>query len=165
MAVGQDDACRTVPRFHVTVEELVKSPHIGVDVIHCLPGWRNQDTHRLDDIHAAGAHDLEHIVEARRVRPGQGDDRIQIGNVIEPLGYEVPGPCEGPVPVALYRVDLSVVREEAEWLRKAPFRQGVGRKTLMEYTYRGLEPGIAQIGIKLGQRLRHDHALVADRRR
>ena len=164
-AVGQHDAGGPVPGLELAVEELVEGAHVRIEIVDRLPGRRHQDAHGLQHVHAAGAHDLEHIVEARRVRAGQRDDRIQVGNVVELVRHEVLGARHRPVAIALDRIDLAVVGEKAERLRKPPLRQRVGREALVKQADRGLEPRVAQVREKVREHARHDHALVADRHR
>ncbi len=64
-AIGQHDAGRAVPGLHLAVVELVECPYVGVDVVNRLPGRGHENTHCLDDVHAAGTQHFEHIVEAR----------------------------------------------------------------------------------------------------
>jgi hypothetical protein len=59
-------------------------------------------------------------------------------------------------------VDLAVVGEEAEWLGQRPFRQGVGRETLVEHADRGLQALVTQIRIEGGEVRRHHQALIDD---
>ncbi len=120
--VGQHDAGRPVPRLELTIVELVESTHVGVDIVNGLPGRRHQYAHRLDNVHAAGAQHLEHVVERRRVRPGHRDDRIEIGHIGQLFRTEILAAGNGPVTVALYRVDLAIVREETKRLRQPPLR-------------------------------------------
>ena len=47
-------------------------------------------------------------------------------------------------------------------MRQPPLRQRIGRKPLMEYHRRRFHARVAQIGIELRKKLRHDHALVDD---
>ena len=163
--VRQHDAGRAVPGLHLAVEILVEGADLRVDVVYGLPGRRQQDAHRLQHVHAAGAQHFQHVVQAGRIRAGQRHDRIEIGNVVELVGAKVFCACNRPVAVALDRVDFTVVGKKTKRLRQAPFRQGVGRETLVKHGNRGFETRVAQIRIKLGQRRRHDHALVTDRDR
>ena len=69
--ICQYDTGGTIPGFLLAVVKFVKSPYIGVDVVHGLPGRRYQYAHCLEDVHATRTHDLQHIVEARRIGAGQ----------------------------------------------------------------------------------------------
>src|SRR3546814_20171077 len=59
--------------------------------------------------------------------------------------------------------DLAVVGEDAEGLRQAPGREGVGRVALVEHHEIRGEAVVQQIGIERRELLGEEHALVADR--
>ena len=67
MAIGQHNSGRPVPGLDLAIEELVECPHVRIERVHGLPGRWNQDAHRLQYVHAGGAHELEHVVETGRV--------------------------------------------------------------------------------------------------
>ena len=67
-----------------------------------------------------------------------------------------------PVAVSGDGIDLTVVRDQTEWLCKRPLWQGIGRETLMEHADGGFHAVIAQIRIKLIQIGRHHQAFVGD---
>ncbi len=64
--------------------------------------------------------------------------------------------------IALDGIDLAVVGQQTEGLGQLPARQGIGREALVKDGGRGLETGVGQIRIELGQPLRHHHALVGE---
>src|SRR5205823_12185484 len=67
-----------------------------------------------------------------------------------------------PVHVALDRVDLAVVAEEAERLRALPRRRRVGREALVEDAEGDLERGIAEISVERGELVGRAQRLVDD---
>ncbi len=164
-SVGQNDAGGPVPRLHLAIEELVKGPYFRVDIVHGLPRRRHQDAHRLQHVHAARPQHLEHVVETRRVRSRERDDRIQIRDVVKLVGAEILCARLCPIAVALDRIDLAVVGKESERLCETPFRQSIRREPLVEQADGGFQARVAQVRVKLRQRPGHDHPLVADRDR
>ena len=162
-AVRQHDAGRSVPGLQLAIEKLVKGANVGVYVVDGLPGRRQQYTHCLDDVHAAGTQHFQHVVETGRVGSGQGDYRVEIRDVVKLVRNEILGPRLSPVAISAYRVDLTVVGEKAERLGELPLRQGVGREALVKYAHRRRHLWIAKVRVELRQSRRHDHALVADR--
>ena len=68
-----------------------------------------------------------------------------------------------PVEVALERVDLAVVAEEAEGLRERPARVRVGREARVVDGEVGHVGVVRQVLVELPDRARVDHALVHDR--
>ena len=161
-AVGQHDAGRAVPRFHVHGVVFVEGPQVGVHGLDVLPGTRDQQSHGEKDIHATGQQGLQHVVEAAGIGARHrhpGTDGIHVGDQ-RCLEFVAARLC--PVAVALDSIDLSVVRQVAKRLRQSPLWPGVGGETLVEHAQRGLQPLIAQIRVEHRQVVRHDEALVAD---
>ena len=134
--IGKNDTCRAVPGFHLAIVELVEGPDVRIDRVKGLPCRRNQDAHGMQHIHAGRTHHLEHIVQAGRVGPGQGNYRLQGRDIIEFIGTKVLRPRQGPVTISLDGVDFTVMRQKTKRLRQPPLRQGIGRETLVEEAYR-----------------------------
>ena len=68
-----------------------------------------------------------------------------------------------PVHVALERVDLTVVGQHAERLRKPPLRERIGRIPLVINRERRFKTLVHQIGVELGDLLSQHHTFVDDR--
>ena len=66
------------------------------------------------------------------------------------------------VAVAAHGVDLTVVRNEAEWMRQRPRRERVGGKPTVHNRDRADASFVAQIRKVLGQLHCREHALVDD---
>ena len=102
--------------------------------------------------------ELERVVEEGRVGAGAVERRRQF--LVEPtrlLARLHPGD------VALDRVDLAVVAEEAEGLRALPARLGVRREALVEDRPGGCPVGIAEVGVEARELGRGAERLVGDR--
>ena len=94
--------------------------------------------------------------------PLERDQRLHRSKLGQQRRAEQRTACHRPIAVALHGVDLAVVREVAIRMGQPPARQRVGREALVEHGHGGLEPRIQQIGIELGEMLRHHHALEDD---
>ncbi len=66
-AVAGDDAGRAVPRLAVQAMELVERGQVGILELQRLGCRRHQDAQRLDQFHATGHHQLQHVVQALRI--------------------------------------------------------------------------------------------------
>ncbi len=62
-AVGEHDAGRTVPRFHVGCVVLVERLEVRIDHVDRLPRRGHQQAHRVHGIEAADEQQFEHVVE------------------------------------------------------------------------------------------------------
>ncbi len=116
----------------------------------------------MHGVEAAHQQDLEHVVEALRIRSRQRDERQRLLQVRQQRGTQQRAAGQRPIAVALDGVDLSVVGEITKRMRKAPLRQRVRGKPLVEHHHRGLEARVLQIRVELGEKLRHHHALEDD---
>jgi hypothetical protein len=97
--------------------------------------------------------------------PRAVDQRRDVRDVRQPLGFEQRRARLGPVAVALDGVDLAVVREQAEGLRQGPARHGVGREALVEHADRRAQALVGEVAVKARQVHGHDQALVGDHAR
>jgi hypothetical protein len=134
----------------------VQVPHLGIEARIVLPRRRHEQRDRLGQIPAAAAdEELERVVEQRGVRPVAVECRR------EPR-LDAEGALAGlePGDVALDRVDLSVVTEEAERLRALPARLGVRREPLVEDRERDRERRILEIGVEVRKLPRGTQSLV-----
>ncbi len=162
-SVHGDDAGRTVPRLGVERVVLVERGKVGVLVFQRLRCRWNQDAHRLEQVHAAGLQQFEHVVERLRVRTIQRDHRVELGEVEVGRAPGVRARLR-PGAVAGDGVDLAVVRQQAERLRQRPARRGVGGEALVEHHHARRQVGALQVRIQLRKPVRQHHALVADAR-
>ncbi|CCF70123.1 hypothetical protein XAPC_3853 [Xanthomonas citri pv. punicae str. LMG 859] len=160
-AVAGDDAGRAVPRFGVEAVELVERGQIGVLELQRLSGRRHQDAQRLQQVHATGDQQLQHVVQALRIGAVHGDHRIELRDV-EARGLPYLAARLRPAPVAFDGVDFPVVREQPERMRQRPARQRVGGKTLVEDNCAGGQIAALQVRVERAQLVRQHHALVAD---
>ncbi|CRR03539.1 hypothetical protein PAERUG_E5_London_17_VIM_2_12_12_05776 [Pseudomonas aeruginosa] len=65
--VGQHDAGGAIPGLHVQRVVLVERAQVGVHGLDILPGRRDDHAQAAEQVHAAGDHQFEHVVHARRV--------------------------------------------------------------------------------------------------
>ena len=162
--IQRHDPGRAIPRLGVEAVELVERSQVRVLELQRLGRRRHQDAQRLDQFHAAGHQQLEHVVQALRIGAMQGHDRLQFGHVeARALPHLATG--LGPAAVAFDGVDLAVVGQHPERMGQRPARQGVGGKTLVEHHRAGGQVRALQVGVEARQLVRQDHALVADRMR
>src|SRR5262249_41291547 len=164
IAAERADPGRPVPRLHHGVAVAVE---IAVRLGHGLAfGPRIGNQQALD--HRQGAadadHRFEHVVEHRRIGAAGLDDRLDVGHVVAIDGGRHARLMRlHPVDVALQRVDLAVVSDDAERLRQMPGRKRVRRVALVIDGEVGDEAFVEQIGIERGQLLGQEHALVDHR--
>ena len=161
-AIGQHDAGRAVPRLHVHGTVLVERPQVRIHLLRVLPGRRNQQAHRPEDVDAPGMQDFQHVVQRTGVRTFRGNQRPQLLKAWKMAAVERVRPGLGPVAIAPDGVDLAVVRQVAERLRQRPLRQRIGGEPLVENANRGGQLRIVEVGVEVRQPLRHHQALVAD---
>ncbi len=159
--IHRDDAGRPVPRLGVQSVELVERGEVGVLELQRLRGRWHQDAQRLDQLHAAGDQQLQHVVQALRIRAVHRDDRVELADV-EARRLPHLAARLRPAAVALDGVDLAVVRQQAERMRQRPARQRVGGEALVEDHRAAGQLGALQVGVERRQLVRQHHALVAD---
>ncbi len=83
----------------------------------------------------------------------------------EELGGDVLLAGAHPVPVALQRVDLAVVRDVAERLGQVPRREGVGGEALVDQGEGRLERRIPEVQVELADLVGEQQPLVDERPR
>ncbi len=163
-AVGEGDAGRAVPRLYQARVELVEGLALGVHLGVVLPRLGHHHQHRVRQAPAAQVQQLKHLVEGGRVRAVLGADRVQPRQF---AGNQVGGQqrLAGPHPVAVAadRVDLTVVRHVAEWVRQRPRREGVRGKPAVHQPDRADQPVIGEVREERRQLLGGQHALVNQR--
>ena len=163
-AVREGHRGRPVPGLHERGVEPVEGPLGRIHLLVVLPRLRDHHQHGVGQRPTAQVQQLEDLVEAGRVRcPGRAD-RIGPAEVARDdiCGQEgLPGPH--PVAVALDRVDLPVVGDEAVGVGEGPGREGVGGEPAVDQCQRGLHPLVAEVGVEGSQLRRGQHALVDER--
>ena len=173
-AVGEADRGGAVPRLHDRGVEPVEGPAGRVHLVVVLPRLRDHHQHRVRQRPAGQVQQLEHLVEGRRVAEvarGHREDPVEAelggrtGRAVEQLGGELRLAGPHPVAVALDRVDLAVVRDEAERVGQRPARERVGREPAVHQRDRRLVALVAQVGEEQRQLVGGQHALVGDRPR
>ena len=123
-----------------------------------LPGGRDELREGLGHVDLGADEELEGVVEQGRVRPRPVERRRERG--VEParmLARLHPGD------VALDRVDLAVVRDQAERLRPFPARRGVRREALVEDRPGDGPLGVAEVGVEARELRGGGERLVGDR--
>ena len=162
-AVGEGDACRSVPGFHQAGVELVEGAHRIIHVLVVRPRLRNHHHHRVRQRTPGQHQKLKRVVEHRRVAAVRIDDRQDLLHVIaEHVGFEQRLARLHPVDVAAQGVDLAVVGDVAIRMRAVPAGEGVGAEARVHQRQRRLHRRIIQILEVLGQLPGQQHALVDD---
>ena len=161
-AVAGNDAGRAVPRLAVEAVELVEGRQVRILEFQRLGGRRHQDAQRLDQLHATGHHQLQHVVQALRIRAMHGDDGVEFTD-IEARRLPHLAARLRPAPVAFDGVDLAVVGEHPERVGQRPAWQGVGGEALVEHDRAGGQFAALQVRVEAAELVRQHHALVADR--
>lgn len=105
---------------------------------------------------------LHHVVEAGRVGTGQADDRAELVAIDPVCIGKLRRAGRHPVAIALDGIDLTVVRDIAEWLRHRPGGKCVGAVSLVEEPNRTGVFGLLQIEIERCQIFRQTETLVND---
>ena len=161
-AVGEDDVGRAVPRFDQRVVVLVERAHVGVELVVVLPCRRQ---HHRDGVRQGAAGEVqqfEAFVERAGIRIAGRGDRQQRLELAEQFGAQAAFAGRQPVAVALDRVDLAVVGEQAERLRERPARERVRGEARVHNRDLRLHARIRQVGEERGELHRGEHALVGD---
>ena len=165
-AVREGDGGGAVPRLHQRGVVLVERADVVPHVVLCAPGLRDEHHHRVGRVAPGGDQQLEHVVERGGVALPLVNDRQELLQLVaeERRGQRRLARGEG-VEVPLEGVDLAVVREGAEGVRKFPRREGVRGIALVDDGERRDEVGVGEIGIELLDLRREEEALVDDRAR
>ncbi len=159
-SVGEDECGGAVPRLHQHGVELVERAPGGVDVDLVLPRLRDHHHDRVRQRSTGELEQLDRLVERGRVARTVTHDREHGAQVAEHLGLELRLARPHPVAVSLHGVDLAVVRDHPERLRKWPGREGVRRVARVhEREFRG-EALVGEIRVERLQLKRRHHALV-----
>ncbi|GBD17928.1 hypothetical protein HRbin27_00416 [bacterium HR27] len=118
----------------------------------------------MDDVAPGEFEQLQNLVQAHRVGPIRIDEREQLGQPVAPerrREFRLTG--AHPVPVALERIDLAVVRDAPERLGQLPGRKSVRAVALVEERESTLHQRILEIGVERCQIAGDEQALVDDR--
>ena len=164
VAIARHDAGRAVPGLHHAVaiaEEIL----VRLGDRHLLgPGRRDQqglgERQRAPTAHQR----LDHRVERRAVGAAGLDDRLDLLVVVaERRRHHAGLVALHPVQIAPQRVDLAVVGEHPERLRKRPGRPGVGRIALVKNGKARDEALVLQIGVEHRELFGEEQPLVDHR--
>ncbi len=164
-AVGEGDAGRAVPGLHHRGVELVEGAAGRVHGVVVLPRLRDHHQHRVRQRTPAQVQEFEHLVEGRGVggvRRADREDAVELVLVAEEVGDELGLAGRHPVAVALDRVDLAVVRDEAVRVGERPRREGVRGEPGVHERDRGGEAPVGQVREEGLQLTGGEHALVDD---
>ena len=162
-AVGERDGRGTVPRLHQARVVLVEGALVGRHVVALLPGLRDHHHDRPRQRAAGHEQEFEHVVEVAGIGAVRLHHRKELRQVVaEVLGAHHAFAGVHPVAVAEERVDLAVVAHEAVRLRPVPGGEGVGAEARVHHGEMRLVLGLLEIGEKLEELVRGQHALVDD---
>ncbi|CAB4787719.1 unannotated protein [freshwater metagenome] len=103
---------------------------------------------------------LEHFIEARRVRSARGANREGALEARQHAAAEQRFACTHPVAVALHCVDLAVVSDVAIRMRQCPTWERVGTEAAVHQGQRTLDALVAEVGEEHRQLRRGEHALI-----
>ena len=137
----------------------------GVQLVVVLPRLGDHHQDGVVDRAATEVEQLEDLVEARRVRGTRRADREGPIDAREDRAVEHRLAGAHPVLVALDRVDLAVVGDEAVRVGERPGRERVGREATVDEQQRALEPLVVQIREELPELRCRQHPLVDERAR
>ena len=162
--VAERDRRRAVPRLEHAGVELVERAQVVGHRRRLAPGGRDQHRERVRR-RASGEHEqLEGRVERGGVAPALVDQREQLGEVVAELRRaQLRLARVHPLRVAAHGVDLAVVRQVVERVREIPRAERVGREARVHERHRGLDLGLAQVGVVRGQLVGAEQALVGQR--
>ena len=106
---------------------------------------------------------FEHLVERRRIAAAGSTDRIGALEARHQITGQHRLAGAHPVAVALHRVDLAVVGDEAIRVGQRPRREGVGAEPAVHQRQRAFEPLVTEVGEEDRQLRSGEHALVEQR--
>ena len=143
-------------RVVVPVERL----SLGVHLVVVLPRLGDHHQHRLGERIATEAQQFKRLIEAGGVARSRRADRegpLEAGKV-----RRVEQCLTGahPIAVALDRVDLAVVSDDAIRVRERPRREGVGREPRMHQGHGAFDPLVDEVGVERSDLRCREHALV-----
>ncbi len=165
-AVGERDGRRAVPRLHhrrvVLVERAARVVHRRV----LLPRLGDHHHHGVRERVAAHHQQFERVVEAGGVGLAVVDQREELVQVVTQHRRRHHALARAdPVEVALDRVDLAVVRDQAVRVRQFPRREGVGREALVHQRDRRHDARIGEVRVIAADLVGEQQALVDHRAR
>ena len=112
---------------------------------------------------SAELEELEHLVEACRVRRPRRADRVRPLEPRDEIAVQQRLAGAHPVLVAHHGVDLAVVGDDPVGVGQRPRRERVGREARVNKGECGLETFVGEVGEEFPQLLRDEHALVDER--
>ena len=119
---------------------------------------RHHHPHRLGHRAPVARQQLDHLVEARRIRPAGRENRPQLIRQRRRSGRHA---CA----IAPDGVDFAVVSQNPKRLRAIPRRRNIRRVALMKQCERRDESLVRKVRIELRQQPRRTHRLIDDGRR
>ncbi|MGC0381998.1 hypothetical protein RKD33_002215 [Streptomyces sp. SAI-129] len=164
-AVGEGDAGGAVPGLHHRGVELVEGAPVRLHGGVVLPRLRDHHQHGVRQRAPTEVEQLQDLVEGggvRGVRRADREDPLQVRGGAEQVRGQLGLAGAHPVAVALDRVDLAVVRDEAVRVGERPAREGVGGEAGVHERDRGGEAAVGQVREERLQLAGGQHALVDD---
>ena len=159
-AIGECHAGRAIPRLHQRRVEAIERALVGIHRVVVLPRLGDHHQHCVRQAAPAEVKQFEHLVEARRVAATGRADRERSLET----GHQITGQQRlaraHPVAIALHRIDLAVVGDEAVRVRERPRREGVRAEPAVHQCERRLEALITEVGEEHAELRRGEHALV-----
>ncbi len=159
-AVGEGDGRGAVPWLHAGGVVLVERLPIGVHLVVVLPRLGDHHQHRLGERVPTEAQQFERLVEAGGVARSRGADRERPLEAWKVWRTEQCLTGAHPIAVALDRVDLAVVSDDAIRVRQRPRREGVGREPRVHQGHGTFDALIDQVGVKRSDLRCREHPLV-----
>ena len=159
-AVAEGERRRPVPGLAEERLKLVEGADVRRQIAIALPRRRDQPRQRVRDAVALLPQQIHRIVERRRIRTVGGHGRVAPVDAVAADRRVVERARLHPRPVAGDRVDLAVVREQAERLRERPVGRRVGAVALMKHREARREPIVGQVRVELLERLGRHERLV-----
>ena len=160
-AIGERNRGWAVPRLHhrrvILVERAAARIHQRVP----LPRLGDHHHDRVRDRVARHDQQFERVVERSRVGLAVVNKRPEFGEVLaENRRGNCALACADPVHIAAKRVDLAVVRDQAERVREVPRRERIGGKALVHQRQRRNAARILQVLVVRAYLAGQQHALV-----
>ena len=165
-SIREGDGGGSVPGLHQGGMVFVKGTPLVIHQRVTVPGFRDQQHHRVRQRIAAQHEQFERIVETGGVRLAFADQRP---NLIEILAERVRlhriAPRVHPVQIAAQSIDFAVMANHPEGVGERPSRERIGREPLMHQGNRGLDPFVGKVGIEWPNLIGQNHAFVTHRPR
>src|SRR5207302_6164207 len=146
-----------------TVPRLDDRRVVPVEVLDVLreasvafPRRRHEHTERMQHVATAAFQQVQRFVEACRIRAFGPDDGPQ-------LSWQARLSRVHPGAIAEQGIDLTVVGQQAEWLRELPGGKRIGGITLVKYRQGAFVVRTAQVEVERWQLVRGEESFVDER--